>query len=75
MDLFAPSRTTSLRGNYYGLVIVDDFFRYTWTLFIVFNDDAFNVFKKLAKVLQNEKSSYIAAIKTNHGCEFQDEKI
>ena len=29
MDLFGPSRTMSLGGNYYGLVIVDDFFRYT----------------------------------------------
>ena len=25
MDLFGPSRTMSLGGNYYGLVIVDDF--------------------------------------------------
>ena len=34
MDLFGPSRTTSLGGNYYALVIVDDFSRYTWTLFL-----------------------------------------
>ena len=33
MDLFGPSRTMSIGGNYYGLVIVDDFSRYTWTLF------------------------------------------
>jgi len=25
MDLFGPSRTKSLGGNYYGLVIVDDY--------------------------------------------------
>jgi len=29
MDLFGPSRTMSLGGNYYGLVIVDDYSRYT----------------------------------------------
>ena len=28
MDLFGPSRTTSLGGNYYALVIVDDFSRF-----------------------------------------------
>ena len=28
MDLFGPSRTMSLGGNYYALVIVDDFSRY-----------------------------------------------
>ena len=27
MDLFGPSRTMSLGGNYYALVIVDDFSR------------------------------------------------
>ena len=27
MDLFGPSRTMSLGGNYYGLVIVDDYSR------------------------------------------------
>jgi len=34
MDLFGPLRTMSLGGNYYALVIVDDFSRYTWTLFV-----------------------------------------
>jgi len=52
-------------SKYYGLVIVNDFSRYTWTLFIV-SKDAFNALKKLAKVLQNEKkNSNIFAIKTN----------
>jgi len=34
MDLFGPSRTMSLGGNYYALVVVDDFSRFTWTLFL-----------------------------------------
>jgi len=29
MDLFGPSRTMCLGGNYYALVIVDDYSRYT----------------------------------------------
>jgi len=29
MDLFGPSRTMSLGGNLYALVVVDDFFRFT----------------------------------------------
>jgi len=29
MDLFGPSRTMSFGGNYYALVIVDDFSRFT----------------------------------------------
>jgi len=34
MDHFGPSRIMSLAGNYYALVIVDDFSRFTWTLFL-----------------------------------------
>jgi len=51
MDLFGPSKTASLGGNLYTLVIVDVFSRFTWTLFIDSKNDAFDVFKKLAKVL------------------------
>ena len=40
MDLFGPSRTKSLGGNYYGLVIVDDYSRFTRTLFITTKDNA-----------------------------------
>ena len=29
MDLFGPSRNASLAGNFYALVIIDDFSRYT----------------------------------------------
>jgi len=72
MDLFGPSRTMSIRDNYYGLVILDDFSRFTWTLFLVTKDDAFSAFKKLAKVIQNEKNCAIAAIKIDHGGEFQN---
>jgi len=34
IDLLGSSRTMSLDGNYYGLVIVDDYSRFTWTLFL-----------------------------------------
>jgi len=57
-------------SNYYGSVIVEDFSRFTWTFFIVAKDDAFGAFKKLVKVIQNEKNYTIAAIKTDHGREF-----
>jgi len=32
IDLFGPSRTMSLGGNYYALVVVDDFSKFTWTM-------------------------------------------
>ena len=72
MELFGPSRTRSFRGNVYALVIVDDFSRYTWTLFLVQKSDAFKAFKKYAKQIQNEKSLTIASIRSDHGGEFQN---
>ena len=55
MDLFGPLRTMSLGGNYYGLVIVDDYYRFTWTLFIATKDETYHVFKRFAKVIQNRR--------------------
>jgi len=75
MDLFGPSRTMSLGSNLYALVIVDDFSRYIWTLFLVVKNDSFHAFKRLVKVLENEKSSKIVSIRSDHGGEFQNERF
>ena len=34
LDLFGPSRTMSIGGDYYALVIMDDYSRFTWTLLL-----------------------------------------
>jgi len=34
MDLFGPVAYISFRGNKYGLVIVDDYSRFTWVFFV-----------------------------------------
>ena len=49
--------------------------RYTWTLFLESKSDAFAAFKKLARRLQNSKSSNIGSIRSDHGGEFQNEKF
>jgi len=67
IDLFGPFRKASFAGNYYALVIVDDFSRYTWTFFIAYKNDAFDEFKKLAKVLQNENNCSFKSIRSGHG--------
>ena len=69
MDIFGSSRTRSFEGNIYALVIVDDFSRFTWTLFLVHKNDAF---KRYAKQVQNEKSLKITSIRIDHGGEFQN---
>jgi len=75
MGLFGQSRTMSLVGNLYALVIVDDFSRYTWTLFLAAKNDIFHAFKRLAKMVENEKSFKIVSIRSEHSGEFQNEKF
>jgi len=65
----------SISYNYYGLVFVEDYYRFTWTLFIVTKDYAFITFKQLAKVLQNENNSHISTIKSDHEGEFQNDRF
>jgi len=75
MDFFGPSRTASLAGNFYALVIVDDFSRYTWTLFLVSKNDAYKAFKNMGKVLHNENGYCIKSIRSGHMGEFQNAKF
>ena len=65
IDLFGPSRTMSLSGNYYGLVIVDNYSRFTWTLFLKTKKEAFDAFRKLAKVIQNENGLNIVSLRSD----------
>jgi len=75
IDLFSLSRTMSLGGNYYGLIIVDDYSQFAWTLFFTSKDETYHVFKKFAKVIQNEKNCNISSIKLDHGGEFPNERF
>jgi hypothetical protein len=54
MDLFGPTTYTSIGGNKYGFVIVNDFTRYTWVVFLIDNSDVFATFKFFIKRVHNE---------------------
>jgi len=65
----------SLGGNFYPLVIVAYFSRFRWTLLLASKNYTYHAFKRLAKVLENEKSSKIVSIRSDHGGEFQNESL
>jgi hypothetical protein len=50
MDLFGPSSIKILGGNYYGFVLVDDYSRFTWTIFLHSKDETFSAFTRFAKL-------------------------
>nr|GFB88097.1 retrovirus-related Pol polyprotein from transposon TNT 1-94 [Tanacetum cinerariifolium]GFC15549.1 retrovirus-related Pol polyprotein from transposon TNT 1-94 [Tanacetum cinerariifolium] len=52
MDLCGPMRVASINGKKYILVIVDDYSRYTWTLFLRSNDETPEVFKEFLTMIQ-----------------------
>jgi len=59
-----PQKVLRDEGEYLpmddALVIVDDFSRYTWTLFLESKSDAFSAFKKLARGLKIQGTSVLA---------------
>ena len=72
MDSFGPFRKPSLGGKSYAYVIVDDFSRYTWVLFLSQKNEAFYEFSKFCNKIQNEKDFTITCIISDHGREFEN---
>ncbi|KAL6342996.1 hypothetical protein AAG906_017016 [Vitis piasezkii] len=72
MDLFGPSSTPSLGEKSYAYVIVDDFSRYTWVLFLSQKNEAFYEFLKFCNKVQNKKGFTITCIRNDHGREFEN---
>lgn len=62
MDLAGPTRTESLGGKKYFMVVVNDFSRYTWVSFLRGKSEAFNEFLNIYKWIQVEKDLTIKRI-------------
>ena len=54
-------------------MIVDDYSRFTWVLFISHKDETFKVFKKFYKRITNLKSLSVILIHSDHGTEFKNQ--
>jgi len=54
----------------YGLVIVDDYTRWTWVKFLRLKDESYKVFGKFIKQVQNEKALTIVYVRNDHVGEF-----
>ena len=74
-DLFGPQNYASLGGNKYGLVIVDDFSRYTWVLFLDDKSKVFDIFKAFAKRDQTKYEVSLKHIRSDNGTEFKNTHI
>jgi len=73
IDLFGPVNIASLYGSKYGLVIVDDYSRWTWVKFLRSKDKAYDVFNNFCTQIQSEKEMKILKVRSDHGGEFENE--
>lgn len=72
IDLFGHVRTASINGKKYGLVIVDDFRRWTLVKFLRIKEESYEVFSNFYTQIQTEKESKILKVRSHHGGEFEN---
>ncbi|GJW40474.1 retrovirus-related pol polyprotein from transposon TNT 1-94 [Tanacetum coccineum] len=72
MDLCGPMRVTSINGKKYILVIVDDYSRYTWTLFLRFKDETLEVLKDFLTMIQRNLQALVISVRTDRDGENMD---
>jgi transposase InsO family protein len=72
MDTVDPSRVRSKGGNWYILVIVDDYSHYSWIFFLESKDEVFEHFWSLALRLNNEHPNCLKAILSDNGTDFRN---
>ncbi|CAM8933228.1 unnamed protein product [Rhodiola kirilowii] len=75
MDLCGPMRTTTRGGNKYVFVLVDDYSRFTWVIFIANKTNVFSEFEYWVKVTERNHSQILAGIRTDHGTEFENSQF
>jgi transposase InsO family protein len=75
LDLFGPVAYLSIGGSKYGLVIVDDFSRFTWVLFLQDKSETQSTLKHFLRRAQNEFELKVKKIRSNNGSEFKNLQV
>ncbi|GJR31191.1 retrovirus-related pol polyprotein from transposon TNT 1-94 [Tanacetum coccineum] len=75
MDLCGPMRVASINGKKYILVIVDDYSRYTWTLFLRSKDETPEVLKDFLRMIQRNLQAQVITVRTDRGTEFLNKTL
>ena len=75
MDFFGPIAYISIGGNKYGLVIIDDFSRFTWVFFLQDKSEVQGIVKKFIWRAQNEYELKIMHVRSDNGLEFQNTNV
>ncbi|GJX43011.1 retrovirus-related pol polyprotein from transposon TNT 1-94 [Tanacetum coccineum] len=75
MDLCGPMQVASINGKKHILVIVDDYSRYTWTLFLRSKDETPEVLKDFLMMIQCNLQARVITVRTDRGTEFLNKTL
>jgi hypothetical protein len=75
MDLFGLVTYISIDGNKYGLVIIDDYYRFTWVFFLRDKSNIQEVLKKFFRRAQNEIDDKVKKIRSDNNTEFKNTQV
>nr|GEW16095.1 retrovirus-related Pol polyprotein from transposon TNT 1-94 [Tanacetum cinerariifolium] len=75
IDLCGPMRVASINGKKYILVIVDDYSRYAWTLFLRSKDETPEVLKEFLMMIQRNLQAPVITVRTNKGTKFLNKTL
>jgi transposase InsO family protein len=75
MDVFGSIAYLSIGGSTYGLVIVDDYSRFTWVFFLRDKSESQETLKRFLRWAQNEFELKVKMIRSNNGSEFKNLQV
>ena len=75
MDLFGATTYRSIGENYYCLVVVDDYSRYTYVFFLHDKADTYDIFKKFMTRVENEFELKVKKVRSDNGSEFRNTRV
>jgi transposase InsO family protein len=75
IDLFGPITYISIGGNKYGLIIIDNYSRFTWVFFLQDESETEEVLKKFLRMAQNEFDIKVKKIRSDNGTEFKNTQV
>jgi transposase InsO family protein len=75
MDHFGPVAYLGIGGSKYGIVIVDDFSRFTWVFFLQDKIETQGTLKRFLRWAQDEFELKVKKIRSNNGSEFKNLQV
>jgi hypothetical protein len=75
MDLCGPSRKEGTGKENYFMLVIDDYSRLTWVVFLKEKSKAFAKFKHFKALTENQTGRKIKAIRSDRGGEFSSRKF